>query len=84
MGIRKVLPACLVAVALAVAACRAEGPLPAGPERGGAQESGAGPRVAAGLVRWHPDFEAALRAAETSGRPVLLFDMLGRLDREHC
>lgn len=40
--------------------------------------------VPAGLVRWHADFAAARAAACTSGRPVLLFHLLGRLDEEFC
>ena len=40
--------------------------------------------VAPGLVRWHPDFEAACAASEQSGKPVLLFQLLGRLDQEFC
>jgi hypothetical protein len=39
------------------------------------------PRVAPGIVRWHDDFAAACKAAETSGKPVLLFQMLGQLDQ---
>ena len=40
--------------------------------------------VAPGLVRWHPDFAAACAAAQRSGKPVLLFQLLGRLDQEFC
>ena len=40
--------------------------------------------VAPGKVRWHPSFEEAVRAAGKSGRPVLLFQLLGRLDQEFC
>jgi hypothetical protein len=39
------------------------------------------PKVAPGMVRWHDDFAAACKAAETSGKPVLLFQMLGQLDQ---
>jgi hypothetical protein len=42
------------------------------------------PRVEPGLVRWHPTFADAQAAARTSGRPVLLFHMMGRLDRQFC
>jgi hypothetical protein len=42
------------------------------------------PRVAPGLVRWHADLDAACAAAGASGRPVLLFALLGDLDRERC
>jgi hypothetical protein len=38
----------------------------------------------AGLVRWHPSLEAAELAAATSGRPILLFQLLGKLDDEFC
>ena len=51
-----------------------------------AAESGAfvNPKVQPGKVRWHKDFEAACRAAEKSGKPVLLFQMMGRLDQKFC
>ena len=42
------------------------------------------PRVEPGLVRWHPTFGDAQAAARKSGRPVLLFHMMGRLDRQFC
>ena len=42
------------------------------------------PRVLPGLVQWHPTFEAARDAAEKSGRPVLVFHMMGQLDRQFC
>jgi hypothetical protein len=41
-------------------------------------------RVEPGLVRWHTDLQAALAAAEISKKPVLLFQLLGRLDDEFC
>ena len=41
-------------------------------------------RVEPGLVRWHADFAAARAAATRSGKPVLLFQLLGRLDEEFC
>lgn len=41
-------------------------------------------RVAAGCVAWHPTLEAARAAAEISGRPVLQFQLLGRLDERFC
>ncbi|HEX6883213.1 MAG TPA: hypothetical protein VF530_07510 [Planctomycetota bacterium] len=40
--------------------------------------------VAPGLVTWHADLAAACAAAERSGKPVLLFQLLGRLDEELC
>ena len=39
------------------------------------------PKVAAGKVRWHRDLQAACAAAKRSGKPVLLFQMMGRLDQ---
>ena len=41
-------------------------------------------RVQPGLVAWHADRAAALTAAKTSGKPVLLFQLLGRLDETFC
>lgn len=41
----------------------------------------ANPDAIPGLVRWHTDFDMACRAAQTSGKPVLLFQLLGRLDQ---
>jgi hypothetical protein len=46
--------------------------------------SGANPAVVPGLVRWHRDFATACRAAATSGKPVMLLHMLGRLDQQFC
>ena len=40
--------------------------------------------VAPGLVRWHADFASACAAAQRSGKPVLLFQLLGQLDQEFC
>ncbi len=39
------------------------------------------PTVSAGKVRWHADFKKARAAAKISGKPVLLFQMIGRLDQ---
>ena len=38
----------------------------------------------AGHVAWHPSYDDALAAAEQSGKPVLLFQLLGRLDEALC
>ena len=43
-----------------------------------------GGRVAPGRVVWHGDFKAAVAAAAKSKRPVMLFQLLGRLDDEFC
>ena len=42
------------------------------------------PKVEPGKVRWHRDFAAACKAAEKSGKPVLLFQMMGKLDDRFC
>jgi hypothetical protein len=44
----------------------------------------ANPKVAPGRVKWHASFDAACEAARKSGKPVLLFQMLGKLDDEFC
>lgn len=40
--------------------------------------------VRAGLVNWHADLPAARAAARASGKPILLFQLLGRLDEAFC
>lgn len=42
------------------------------------------PKVQPGKVHWHKDFDAACRAAGKSGKPVLLFQMMGKLDDQFC
>jgi hypothetical protein len=42
------------------------------------------PKVPAGKVRWHPSYDAARKAAQKSGKPVLLFQMMGKLDDQFC
>jgi hypothetical protein len=42
------------------------------------------PKVKPGDVRWHPTFAKACEAARTSGKPVLLFHMMGKLDEQFC
>lgn len=42
------------------------------------------PKVEPGKVRWHKDFAAACAAAKKSGKPVLLFQMMGNLDDRFC
>jgi hypothetical protein len=44
----------------------------------------ANPKVEPGKVRWHGDFATARSAAARSGKPVLLFQMMGRLDEQFC
>ena len=42
------------------------------------------PTVEAGKVKWHPTLEAAQAAAKNSGKSVLLFQMMGHLDKQFC
>jgi hypothetical protein len=42
------------------------------------------PTVKPGLVNWHPTFADARAAAAKSGKPVLLFHMVGQLDKQFC
>ena len=42
------------------------------------------PKVTPGKIKWHADFETACRAAKQSGKPVLLFQMMGNLDERFC
>jgi hypothetical protein len=42
------------------------------------------PKVAPGKVKWHADFAAACAAARKSNKPVLLFQMMGKLDEQFC
>jgi hypothetical protein len=37
--------------------------------------------VAPGRVKWHADWNAAMAAAGRSGKPILLFQLLGRMDQ---
>lgn len=39
------------------------------------------PKVEPGKVNWHVDFAAACEASQQSGKPVLLFQLLGQLDQ---
>lgn len=41
------------------------------------------PSVQPGLVKWHKDFETACTAADKSGKPVMLFQLLGKLDQRY-
>jgi hypothetical protein len=42
------------------------------------------PKVRPGIVTWHATFEAACAASRESGKPVLLFQMMGQLDQQFC
>lgn len=40
------------------------------------------PLVRPGLISWHPNIPRATEASHRSGKPVLIFYLLGQLDRE--
>ena len=42
------------------------------------------PTVKPGLVKWHASLADAKSAAEKSGKPVLVFHMMGQLDKQFC
>jgi hypothetical protein len=42
------------------------------------------PTVAPGLVKWHKSFDDAKTASLKSGKPVMLFHMMGQLDKQFC
>jgi hypothetical protein len=42
------------------------------------------PKVEPGQVTWHQNFKEACTSAKTSGKPVLLFQMMGKLDDRFC
>lgn len=42
------------------------------------------PKVMPGLVNWHSNYAAAVVASRQSKKPVLLFQMMGRLDEKFC
>ena len=44
----------------------------------------ANPTVKPGDVKWHASFAKACEASKTSGKPVLLFHMMGHLDKQFC
>jgi hypothetical protein len=53
----------------------------------GVPESGkrfVNPNVQPGGVHWHPSWAAACDAARKSKKPVLLFQMMGKLDDQFC
>lgn len=54
---------------------------PATPLAAAAEEN---PTVAPGLVKWHKSFADAKAAARISGRPVLVFHMMGQLNKQFC
>ena len=57
------------------------GAQPSAPAREPAARSDDNPRVEPGKVQWHDDVAAATSAARRSGKPVLVFHLLGQLDQ---
>ena len=49
-----------------------------------AQAAADNPKVQPGKIKWHPNFADACAAAQKSGKPVLLFQMMGKLDDQFC
>lgn len=58
--------------------------LPPAPVAHPAPTDSFGPHVEPGRVHWHPSLEAACAAAKQSRKPVLVFHMMGQLDRQFC
>ena len=48
------------------------------------KEGETNPKVEPGKVKWHSSFQTACEASKKTGRPVLLFQMLGNLNEEFC
>jgi hypothetical protein len=42
------------------------------------------PKVEPGAVKWHATLDDACKASAKSGKPVLLFQMMGSLDDKFC
>ena len=72
------------ATAIATGADRQAGPGSVPKPSPGAVAERDNPRVEPGLVKWHASFADAQAAAQKSGKPVLLFHMMGQLDRQFC
>ncbi len=71
-------------VSLAIVAARV---LPGRPDPGpqdAQADRGADDSVVPGWVQWHADLEEAKASAAISGKPVLVFQLLGRLDERLC
>jgi hypothetical protein len=49
-----------------------------------AKDAFVNPKVQPGKVKWHADFATACKAAGKSHKPVLLFQMMGKLDDQFC
>jgi hypothetical protein len=44
----------------------------------------ANPTIEAGKVKWHPSLADACATAKKTGKPVLVFHMMGQLDKQFC
>jgi hypothetical protein len=49
-----------------------------------AEKEAKNPTVEPGKVKWHKSLAEAQAASEKSGKPVLLFHMMGQLDKQFC
>ena len=49
-----------------------------------ARNAAKNPTVEPGKVKWHKSLADAQAAAQKSGKPVLLFHMMGQLDKQFC
>lgn len=58
--------------------------LPVRPELARKSDSRYGRTVQPGLVAWHADLADASTRSANSGKPVLVFQMMGKLDQEFC
>lgn len=74
----RVLPTVLIVFVVAVAA------IPLVRSQAGPIQHKVATKVKPGDVGWHSSFAAACTASEQSGKPVLLFQLLGNLDQEFC
>ena len=76
----------VLATAIAANTCSnsSAGALPVAPEPHAAAVAEENPTVRPGLVKWHASFADAQGAAQKSGKPVLLFHMMGQLDKQFC
>lgn len=54
------------------------------PERSAKSTNFNNPKVKPGLVHWHPDFATACAESRRSGKPALVFHMMGKLDDGFC
>ena len=48
------------------------------------EQNSANPQVLPGKVNWYESLDAAYGASALSGKPVLLFQLLGNLNDEYC